>query len=342
MIESQPQTNQDVGANQPFSVLVTSASHKVSCLKAVREAMNRSFGPKTNGNGDCLLFAADSNPKTLGRYFADGFWTMPSLEELTTDELISFCNENQIKAIIPTRDGELAYFANQNFALMEAGISVMVSKIDAVKACDDKLLFSRILEQQQLPSIPTVQNISLMDTKSFVVKEQFGAGSKSLLLNAEKDQAQHFAKTLFHPVFQPFIEGTEYSVDLFITQNNSVKGTIVRERTLVIDGEAHVTTTLNRPDIGYLCERAALSFELTGHSVWQVLESADKNLHVIECNPRFGGASTASLAVGLDSFYWFLQETIHGSIDHIPFLRSPQNIQQIRYRDNDIAIVPDL
>ena len=57
----------------------------------------------------------------------------------------------------------------------------------------------------------------------------------------------------------------------------------------------------------------------------------DKNqLHVIECNPRFGGASTASITVGLDTWYWVILEASGVDISDYPFFRAPREVKQIR------------
>jgi carbamoyl-phosphate synthase large subunit len=55
----------------------------------------------------------------------------------------------------------------------------------------------------------------------------------------------------------------------------------------------------------------------------------DGALQVIECNPRFGGASTASIAVGLDSLYWSLAEAL-GQHEQRVLQRSATNVMQLR------------
>ena len=63
------------------------------------------------------------------------------MENLTERELIAYCLENKIQAVIPTRDGELPYFAAAREALAESGIRVMVSSPEAIEVCVDKLAF---------------------------------------------------------------------------------------------------------------------------------------------------------------------------------------------------------
>jgi carbamoyl-phosphate synthase large subunit len=68
-----------------------------------------------------------------------------------------------------------------------------------------------------------------------------------------------------------------------------------------------------------------------GHAVFQLIQSSTGGLHVIECNARFGGASTLSIAAGLDSFYWFLLEACGDSLSQYPFARCRRELRQIRF-----------
>ena len=78
------------------------------------------------------------------------------------------------------------------------------------------------------------------------------------------------------------------------------------------------------------------TLNLYGHAIFQIIEDWEGHFHVIECNPRFGGASTASVAVGLDSFLWFLMESAGINLEGVPFLRSQKDIKQIRFMTDKI------
>ena len=71
--------------------------------------------------------------------------------------------------------------------------------------------------------------------------------------------------------------------------------------------------------------------ELYGHVIFQLILSSNSKIHIIECNPRFGGASTASIAAGLDSFYWFILESLGENISDYPFISSKKDITQLRF-----------
>ncbi len=317
--------------NVGFSVLVTSAAKKIPCLLAVRSAMNCSFSRLLGDTVNARLISADADSNCLARAFTDDFWQMPLLGDLSTEALLDFCKANGIGAIIPTRDGELAFFAERKDELRQQGVHVMISTPTAIEACTDKLQFARKLTEKGMPVIAAFTAPEQVDAEALVVKERHGAGSESILLNCTPEQAASHGATLSEPIYQPYIAGLEISVDLYITSSGECKGAVARTRDHVVTGESQVTTTIDDPEVCSLCSEAARYLELSGHSVWQVLRDPSGGLHIIECNARFGGASTASLAAGLDSFYWFLQEVESGSIEHIPFVRRRGQIRQVRH-----------
>jgi carbamoyl-phosphate synthase large subunit len=143
------------------------------------------------------------------------------------------------------------------------------------------------------------------------------------------------AATLTNPIFHPFIEGKEYSVDLYISKNGKAKGGVVRSRDVVVNGESQITTTVENKKILEVSTKLAEALKLYGHVVLQVLQN-NENIYIIECNSRFGGASTLSLAAGLDSFYWFLLESNKINIDGYPFVPSKKVKKQIRFPEDII------
>lgn len=186
----------------------------------------------------------------------------------------------------------------------------MVSDPTCIENCLDKLLFYQTLAAHHIPAIPTTENADLIKSNSLVVKERFGAGSRSLGLNLSPKKAKEWAKNLQSPIFQPFISGKEYSVDVYMDTHHSQHGAIARLRDLVVDGESQITSSVKNKKMESLCLKTAEVLGITGHAVFQLLSDAEGQLHIIECNPRFGGASTLSVAMGLHSFEWFLLESL--------------------------------
>ncbi len=311
-------------------VLVTSISRKIGLLKAVKKACNKF---STNS----ILIGGDVNKNAIGKHFVDIFWEMPTISNLNAEKVLAFCDTNKINLIIPTRDGELSFWASIKEELALNGISVMVSNADSIDICLDKLKFYEKLHSLNLPVIETAKSIdSLKNTNFYVVKEQFGAGSLSIGLNLNKEQAIEHSKQLENPIVQPYVEGQEVSVDIYIDQKGKAKGVIARSRDLVINGESQITTTLNNMELEKLSIDLAEKIKLSGHVVLQLLIDFENNIHIIECNSRFGGASTLSIHCGLDSFYWAILEALGNDISEYPFIKPLKQKSQIRFPEDII------
>jgi carbamoyl-phosphate synthase large subunit len=319
-----------------FNVLISSLSKKVPLIREIRKALER-IDP------EATVFGADSDASCIGQYFVDTFWHMPELSDLDPDEVIRFCHTNEIRAIIPTRDGELIFFAWHRARFAAAGVAVMIAPVDAVRACVDKLSFFQALKD--LPGVCTIPAADHPDDRQarrWVVKERYGAGSNNLRLDLTAAEARDAVSDFENPIFQPFIEGVEYSIDVYVDRSAAPKGCIVRTRDVVLQGESQVTTTTDRQGIADACLAAAGHLGLTGHMVFQAIEDDRGDVHLIECNSRFGGASTLAIAAGLDSFYWFFRECLGNDLHDVAFVESPEGLRQVRYAADKIFTVPPI
>ena len=310
-------------------VLVTSLAGKAPLLRAVLVAARRlHYATKVIG--------ADLNPLALARPLADDFWALPALRDEALPELLAGMQARHIAYLIPTRDGELAFWSRHRAALAEAGVAVLVSAPEAVHRCLDKLEFAAFGQQHGLPVIATALDISALAEQlsqsptSFVVKERHGAGSRSLGLNLPAAAALAHAHTLQEPLFQPFISGHEISVDGYVDRTGRVHGLMARTRDVVVRGESQVTTTLADPDLHARLAAIVAQLGLYGPFVLQALRTDAGGLHLIECNCRFGGASTLGITAGVDSFYWFLQEAGGADLQAFPFRPAPGTLRQVR------------
>jgi len=239
-----------------------------------------------------------------------------------------YCKDNNIGLIIPTRDGELEFFSKLRDEFLHHGIFVLVSDQETIVQCIDKLKFSTIKGISAISSSETINDIH---AETYVVKERFGAGSKSIGINLTKNDALRHAEKLLNPIFQQFIAGEEISIDAYITFEGHLKGLIMRRRDLVIDGESQVTTTFIDDILENKLKKIISKLNLRGPVVLQAIIDGNNTPHLIECNPRFGGASTLSVKAGLDSFYWAMLESNGVNVSNYPFLKLKSSLKQIRH-----------
>jgi carbamoyl-phosphate synthase large subunit len=306
-----------------IAVLISSISSKIPVYEAFSTVIG-SFSPNST------LYVGDINEKCLATFVAPRFWKMPRTEDSNLQEILSWLSEHRVRLVIPTRDGELTFFAKYLEEFRSRGISILGSSAATIEKCLDKLLFFQEL-RNVCPVIPASTNLDeqVLGNGPYVVKERFGAGSLSLLLNASKLEAENHALTLANPIFQPYIQGREFSVDAFVRNNGEMHGLVIRERILVTNGESQVTKTIVDEQISKLTNDIASQLDLRGHFVLQMIRN-DVGLHVIECNPRIGGASTLAFAAGLNTPMWSLLEASGEDLFNYPFVLDPSPLQLVR------------
>lgn len=312
-----------INKGKKINVLISSAGEKIPLIRATQKALQR-IDPSGK------VIAGDLNASVLSSLIVDEFWKMPPTRDEFFDEILSEFIRHAIKIVVPTRDGELVFWAQHANILQKNGIHVIMSNQKTLERCLDKFEFSKFGTNNRYPFIPAFLRPDDFRAERYVVKERFGTGSRAIGIDLCYEDAKKHAQTLENPIFQPFVKGYEISIDAWLNKKNRVKGVVLRRRNLVINGESKVTTTFKNSAFEAQTKKVLEALMLSGPVMMQAIVDETENLHIIECNPRFGGASTASLAVGLDSLYWSFLEALGQDIDQIPFYRSQTELQQIR------------
>lgn len=305
------------------AILVSSASKKFSLIAATKAALHR-IDPLAK------VIAGDASASAPASYVADSFWVMPRTQDAMVKEILDGCLQRNIQVIFPTRDGELGFWSTHRQTFKQNGIQVVVSSEDAINRCIDKLAFAEYALVNAMPVIATSSNIDTLTANRFVVKERFGAGSRNIGINLDHEQAKKHAARLKNPIFQPFIEGIEFSVDAWLDKYHRVKGLILRQRNLVVNGESQITTTFTNVALEKIITETLEKLELCGPVVLQAILDKHQDIHIIECNARFGGASTAGIAAGIDSLYWSILEAKGHDVSDFPYSRLKGELRQIR------------
>ncbi|MEC8418529.1 MAG: ATP-dependent carboligase, partial [Pseudomonadota bacterium] len=87
-----------------MNVLLSSASNKIPLLRALQHAVKR-----VTSNG--IVTAGDLNSNVLSRHFCDEFWQMPPTTEQNREDIVLALKQRGITHVLPSRDGELLFWA---------------------------------------------------------------------------------------------------------------------------------------------------------------------------------------------------------------------------------------
>lgn len=280
------------------NILVTSIGSKVPFIRALENAAVRL-------RGTVELIGTDCDSKATGRFFVSTFVLTPKMQDTSKEYWYRMCQDHSISTIFPTRNDDVLFFAKHSEWFSRKGIIVICSQHNVANMCSDKLLFFHELKLNW-PVIPTSNKIDAISGASFVVKERFGAGSNGLHLNVNNKEATRLASQLRQPIFQPFIAGKELSIDAFKSMDGKYVDCNLRLRSQVLDGESEVTESYDHDELKKMIFDVLRAFEFFGPVVFQVIVDEKNAIHIIECNPRFGGCSTFSVHAGMDLLYWSL------------------------------------
>lgn len=303
---------------------MTSSSDKISMYNSICKA-----AAKIDEN--IKVIPADTKENILSKYMIDEFKVMPETKDSNLKEIVEFLLDNHIINIFPSRDGELKFWSRHKEELNALNINVVVSPLNSVQICLDKLKFYHFGKQKKLPFINTFTDIDTMvKNNKYVVKDRFGSGSNNTILDITKYRAINAVKYFPQFIIQPFVEGKEFSVDAWLDKNYVLKAFIMRYRNLIKHGESRVSTTFRNEQVEKEIIQIISHFKLNGPIVIQAIIDKNGRLNIIEINPRFGGASALSIEAGLDSIFWSLCESCGYDIDELPFKRSEKEVRQIR------------
>jgi carbamoyl-phosphate synthase large subunit len=285
-------------------ILFCSLSGKIALYQKVLESA-RSF------DASAKVVGGDCDDQCSGASMVDSFIQFPRLSDLSIDQLIKICKTNQITHILPTRDGELSFWSERKKVLASNKIETWVSCPSFLNACYDKLSFFKQWEDSPIAAIPTFERpIEGSPIKNWVAKERIGSASRNALLNIPLAQAKQLSVSKDKQfIYQPFIKGKEFTAEIWISRMNHCHGPVLRWRDKIVDGESHHSTIFRNPQWEDLIKRTFCHIPgARGHCNAQVIVDEIGNLHLIEINPRMGGASPLALHAGLNSICWHLME----------------------------------
>lgn len=279
------------------NILITSVSRKVWLVKAFKNALKQE---EINGK----VISVDINPLSAGFYASDKHYLIPpSSDQNFMPVIFEICKKEDVKLLIPTRDGELLLFAKNKEKFEKQGIYVVVSNLEVIEICNDKYKFHQFLMKNNIPT-PKTYLPNQLDFSSIhyplLVKSRYGSGSKGLFKVEDPEELHFFINYVPNPVIQEFINGKEYTVDLFSDFNGNVVTVVPRERVETFCGESYKGKTVKDIQIIEYAKNLAEKLGTIGHITIQCIKN-DNGIKFIEVNPRFGGGAILGIKSGANT-----------------------------------------
>jgi len=308
-----------------MSVLITSASRKVSLVEAFRSALQ--------GSGEVI--AADITLWAAAMHRADRSVLIPPSEAPEfIDVLLELCEQHEVELLVPTRDDELSILSASAGSFAAIGTRVHVSPPQAIEPCLDKRLFHEFCVDNGFPVPDLIVDPNLSDLPLFV-RPRRGKGSVGIGRVDREDQLQTLEANLDMVILNRIVEAPEYTIDVFISEGGALVSAVPRERVTVVAGESYVARTTRDSELAQSAADLCLAMGLIGHNTVQAFRLED-HVSFIEVNPRFGGGAALGFAAGAPTPEWLLTEVRGGSVEALGDGYDP-NLVMLRYT-NDVFI----
>lgn len=278
-----------------MKILFTSVGRRVELIQAFKEAANR--------NGIKLqLVGTDITPTAPALFFCDETVLTPRIKDPEyIPFLLKYCKENSIDALIPTIDTDLLILA-ENKDRFES-TKVIISSPDMIKLCRDKRKTGRFfMDVGLMCPLPVDDFTEYKQGFPAFIKPKDGSSSINAYKVMNQEELESFANMVPDYIIQPFIEGTEYTVDAFCDFDGNPIYITPRIRLAVRSGEVLKTEICQDDTIISEMESLIKTFKPCGPITVQLIrESVTGKDFYIEINPRFGGGAPLSMKAGANS-----------------------------------------
>ncbi len=297
--------------NTKLSVLFTCIGRRVCLLNSFAAAARQL---KINA----AFLGTDTTELSSAFQLCDkGFLVKPTTHAGYIRQLLTIVKTNRVKLLIPTVDLDLKLLAHNKPKFTAMGCRVLVSSPDVVDICQDKRKTYRFLLKNGFDtpvtmSIRTALSKKKLNWPCFLKPWDGYAGRGNAVVNNRKELL-FFAGKIPNVICQEFIEGTEYTCDVYVDFSLKVRCVVPRKRIEVRAGEVSKGQVLKHPFI--MSEAARLVEKLgagPGVITLQLFLTDDNRVKFIEVNPRFGGGVPLSIKAGANFPKWILRELIGG------------------------------
>lgn len=278
-----------------LKILFTGVGRRIELVQAFRQAALvldvdlKIYGADMAGTAPALTFC-DYTRKVCGMKDDDYI-----------KELVDICKQDKIDLLIPTIDTDLLILSENISAFGDT--KVLISKPDKVAICRDKNLTSDFFISCDCKTPKTVNDFKVYEESyPCFIKPKDGSSSINAFKVDSASELEMYAAQIKDYIVQPFIEGTEYTVDIFCDFDGNPIYITPRMRLQVRAGEVLKTQISMDQKIIEDSKRIVEKFKPVGPITVQLIrQNTTGDDYFIEINPRYGGGAPLSMKAGARS-----------------------------------------
>ncbi|MCO4781032.1 MAG: ATP-grasp domain-containing protein [Candidatus Cloacimonetes bacterium] len=271
-----------------MNILLPSTGRRVTLIKLLRQAAKKLDIP-------LKLVGTEIYEHTPSLRFCDYFEMVPRMDHANFNEALKdVLDKYQIDFILPGSDLDLKYFLSNP---IDSKVRVLDSG-STLKKFLSKTESAEFFKKHGL-NVPEIYQKNGSKSYPSVLKEDLGYGSVNQFKIYSDAELDVFWPRLTNGFIQKWVDGKEYTVDVFSDNDCNIINILPRVRDKVRAGVS---------DVGYVCMNQKLieliqsinqNFALKGPWNIQCIEH-NNEFYFLEINPRFSGGIPLTIAAGLD------------------------------------------
>jgi len=278
-------------------------------------------------NSNFKVIGYDVNPFSVGFYLCDNSYVVPKGDEPEfLENILHICDTEKPNILCPNTESELLVLSKNKEKLDEMGVIPFFPDYDSVSICADKLETEKKFNEIGVPFVRTYNNDDIV--YPCILKPRSGKGSQNVFKINSQNELEFFKDKVDDSITQEFIDGTEFSVDVYSDLNGIPFSIIPRERIQTESGISIKGMTIFEEEIIEYCDKIARSLKLIGPSCIQCIKNKNET-KFIEVNTRFGGGLILSIKSN-PSVIPNIQRIIRGE-EVIPNNKFKEGLTMLRY-----------
>jgi len=323
--------------NNDARLLFTCVGRRVSLLERFR-ASARDLGLGMH------IIGTDSSPLSAALQLCDSKHVVSPVRHADyLDQLLGVVAAEGVNLLIPTTDLDLKLLARNKPAFDALGCCVLVSSPEVIAVCQDKRKAFRFLVEKGFTTPFTVEAAEALQKRDLsypcFLKPWDGHASRGTAKVENMRELEVTSARIPNCIVQEFIEGVEYTCDVFVDFDMCVRCVVPRLRIETRGGEVSKSQTVcDEMIMGQTRDLVEALGAGPGVITIQLIVDARGVIQFIEINPRFGGGVPLSIRAGADFPRWILA-LLAGRQPDIAFGGFKDKLTMLRY-DSEVWIEP--
>ena len=280
-----------------MKILFTSAGRRVELMQHFHRAAEEE-------QVSLAIYGADMDNYAPALMFCDQAVIVPRIRsEEYIPSLLKLCSEEKIDALIPTIDTDLMILAKNRERFEEIGTRVFIGDPEKIAICRDKRFTADYFRSLGLKSPAPVDDVESYEGGfPAFIKPKDGSSSIFAYRADDEETLRNYANQVPDYIIQPYVSGTEYTIDAFCDYSGEPVYITPRIRLAVRAGEVLKTKITQDDTIIAEAKTILTDFKPRGPITLQLIrQEATGDDYYIEINPRFGGGSPITMMAGADS-----------------------------------------